>query len=254
MMPILNRRAGSLIALVLFVVAIVALSGSHVQAAPSLAMKVQWGTGSEWNSSATDFQYSQDGSNPDVYNFSGGHTASAWASTWSGNVDLDPAINSAIAVTNNSGVNQTFIVTLSLPVIGGVVAPSTILGGVTVSITAPGFAGTVSTPAGDFMYRAATGSGGFVGAPADLLPPPFSLNTPLGLPASAGPFNFGPNNGPGLLVVDSIAIRNAFVLTPGASATLNSTFIIQGENVPEPATMIALVPLAGMMIARRRRV
>jgi hypothetical protein len=204
-----------------------------------------------WNSSASNFSYTQSTTNPDVYTFTGGQTATDWAGTWSGDVDLDPAINSAIAVTNNTAANQTFVTTLTLPVLGGVVAPSTILGGVTVSITGPGIPGTVSTPPGDFMYRAMTGSGGFVGPPADLLPPPFSLNTPTGLPAAAGPFNFGPNNGPGLLVVDSISIRNAFVLTPGASATLNSTFIINGENVPEP-TMLALLPMAGLILARRR--
>lgn len=249
MMPI---RKGLVYIVVLALFVIVAMTGARAQAAPMPQLQIEWGTGSVWNSSPTDFTVTQDTTNPDIYHFTGGHTASAWTGSWTGDIDLDPAVNSAIAVTNNTAVNQTFITTLSIPVFGGVVAPSTIQGGVTVSITAPGFAGTVSTPPGDFVYRALTGSGGFVGAPADLLPPPFSLTTPTGLPAVAGPVLFGPNNGPGLLVADSIGIRNAFVLTPGASATLNSTFIIQGELVPEPTTL-ALLPLAGLILARRRR-
>jgi len=83
--------------------------------------------------------------------------------------------------------------------------------------------------------------------PCNLLPAPFSLSTPTGLPNAFGPVNVGPVMGPGLAPMDSIAIRHSFTLTPGGTATLNSTLIV----VPEPASAFMLV-LGGLALLRRR--
>jgi len=243
------NRVFSRVAVVVFAIGTLLAGAVQAQTAPNFKLKVEWGTNT-WNSNSTSMHLTPDPTNPNGWHFDGGTNQTDWQATWNGSLDVDPALNSAIAFTNNSAVNQTFIATLTLPTVGAITAPSTILGGTTVSVSGAGVVQTASAPAGDFVYRAATGSGGFVGAPADLLPPPFSITTgPLGLPNSAGPFNYGPANGPGLLAADSISIRHAFTLTPGASATLNGTFVIV---VPEP-TSLALLPLVAVGIVRRRR-
>lgn len=232
----------------LAIVALVTLASTVANAQPTppdLRLRIEW-SGNQWNSGPGSMTLTPTG-DPNVWQFQGGHTRTEWSANWSGNVDVDPAINSAIAITNNTAVTQTFIMTLTLPTVGAITAPSTILGGTTVSVTGAGTQETVAAPAGDFVYRALTGAG-FVGAPADLLPPPFSLTTDAnGLPASSGPVNFGPAAGPGLLAADTIGIRHAFTLTPGGTATVNGTFVI----VPEPTTL-ALLPLAGLAFIRRR--
>jgi hypothetical protein len=232
--------------LAIAIVAVCTLFAGASLAQPAMTLRIEW-AGNTWNAGPSHLQLTPDPTNPNVWSYTGGHTHTAWAGQWSGVVDVDPAINSAFAITNNTAVDQTFIVTLSLPTVGAITAPSTIFGGTTVSISGAGSQETVSTPAGDFLYRAFTGAG-FVGAPADLLPSPFSLSSdPIGLPNAHGPVNYGPANGPGLAAVDSIGIRHAFVLTPGGTATVNGTFVI----VPEP-TSLGVLALAGFAVIRRR--
>src|SRR5262249_48376598 len=140
---------------------------------------------------------------------------------------------------------QTFIATLTLPTVGAIPAPSTMLGGTSITLTGLG-AATMAAPTGDFVYRALVG-GLPVGAPLDLLGDPFSINTPIGLPSAFGPVNVGPVPGPGLAAVDSIGIRHAFALTPQGTATVNSAFIL----TPEPGVLALL--LGGMLPLLRRR-
>ena len=180
------------------------------------------------------------------YNFTGSWSGSLWSGEWSGWFDSDPQVNFAIATTNNSGVTQTFISTLIVPTALAIPAPSTVFGGTSVTITGNGPA-TVAAVPGDFVYRALVG-GVPVGAPLDLLGPPFSLATLTGLPNATGPINVGPAPGPALAAIDTIGIRHSFSLTAAGTATGNSAFII----IPAPASMLLLVGGA-LGLTRRRR-
>ncbi|HEY3245004.1 MAG TPA: PEP-CTERM sorting domain-containing protein [Phycisphaerae bacterium] len=235
---LLARVSAVLAASVLFI--------ATASAVPIPTLEVEWGGGAyEW--------YSGDPGTMEVtpnpnggYDYTGSYVGPDWSGNWSGFIDDDPIINSAIAVTNSTPFTQTYITTLTIPTVGAIAAPSTVFCGTSVTVTGLGPA-TVATPPGDFLFRALV-SGAPMGPPCDLLPDPFSLTTPTGLPAVAGPFNVGPAPGPGLAAIDSIGIRHAFTLTPGGTATINSTFII----IPEPGSMLLLVGGAAAMLRRRR--
>src|SRR5215207_8799419 len=102
------------------VIAICTLASGVVHAQPTppnFTLKVQWGANT-WNSDQSTMHLTPDPTNPNVWQFEGGHSRTDWAATWNGSLDVDPAVNSAIAFTNNSGVNQTFITTFTLPTVG----------------------------------------------------------------------------------------------------------------------------------------
>jgi hypothetical protein len=212
---------------------------------PIPVLEVEWGDGYEWYSGAPGtMEVTPNGNNS--FNFTGSYSGPGWDGNWSGTFDIDPIINSGIAITNNTGVTQTYITTFTIPTVGAIMPPSTVFCGTSVTVTDLGPA-TVAAPPGDFIFRALV-SGAPMGPPCDLLPFPFSLTTPDGLPAVFGPVNVGPAPGPGLAAVDTIGIRHAFTLTPGGTATLNSTFII----VPEPGSLLLLLGGAAALIRRRR--
>lgn len=183
----------------------------------------------------------------------GGTEGSSWDFTWEATADPDPFVNGVFSLTNNAAVTQTFIVSVTLPIIPQV--PLTKIGGsVGITLTDSNNNGVASvTDAGDGVYF-----GQIDGADVlELFDNPYSLAVVFagqtavdsdlaGLP---GPSILGP------AATSTIGIYHRFRLTPGDSIGLTSFFIV--EAVPEASSML-LVGIAGTTLvgfgAFRRRV
>lgn len=164
--------------------------------------------------------------------------------------DQDPFVSSAFTVINNSGVLAPFTVTVTVPIFPPLFAPTDMTGSISGTVgDGDGIAdqfgngATVMTQANGRPYYEALVDGFGVRT----LYPAFQQDfAPLNLTSDIPTQNFLNEVGP--LVLNTIGIRNAFMLTPGDNASFTSTFII----VPTPAG-IAVAGLVGLVGLRRRR-
>lgn len=162
----------------------------------------------------------------------------------------DPLVTSNYILTNNSAGTLGFNILTRQ----GVSAPTTNLmrGSVSGSIGdntllppfGEGDGATLAQDAGAPLYRAIV-DGSSVRTLGDV----FSVTALPNGTETVGPFSFGIpifEGGPGINM--GLAIRNQFTITADDSAGLNNTLIL----VPTPGA-VALMGLAGLTVARRRR-
>jgi hypothetical protein len=202
--------------------------------------------GSSWANGNSTFGYSGSVSSP----FDGPGFIVSWGLL----VNPDPFIVGNLVVTNTSNTTQTFFLDVALPI--GAPMSSTLVGG-SVTGTVTDLTGDGATVAAvspnDSIYRALTDvDGGFNGNLAG------SLLT--GASATAGQFQsktIGPDSFGGPIpsmpygaVNSNIAIRLAFTLTAGDSASFTSLFVV----IPSPGAL-AVAALGGLVGfgGRRRR-
>ncbi len=187
-----------------------------------------------------------------LFSGEGGAEGPTWDFSWEATADPDPFVNGAFSLTNNAAVTQTFIVSVTLPIIPQ--GPLTKIGGsVGITLTDSNNNGVASvTDAGNGIYF-----GQIDGADVlELFDDPYSLSVVFagqtvvdsdlaGLP---GPTILGP------AAAATIGIYHRFKLTPGDSVGLTSFFVV--EAVPEASSML-LVGIAGTSLvgfgAFRRR-
>lgn len=172
--------------------------------------------------------------------------------SWGLLVNPDPFIVGNLVVTNTSNSTQTFFLDVSLPI--NVALASSLVGG---SIT-----GTVTDLNGDGATVAAVGANDAIYRAYTDVAPDFSTGNLagsllVGSSATAGAFlsqAIGPDTFGGPIpaqpygaVNTNIAIRLAFTLTAGDSASFTSLFVV----VPAPGVLA--VAGAGLLAGRRRR-
>jgi hypothetical protein len=198
------------------------------------------------------FQENLQGVGEGLFAGEGGTEGSSWVLSWEATVNPDPFVNGVFSLTNLSAVTQTFILSVTLPIIPQ--GPLTKIGGsVGLTLTDSNNNGVASvTDAGDGIYF-----GQIDGADVlELFNDPYSLSVAFagqtvvdsdlaGLP---GPTILGP------AATATIGIYHRFKLTPGDSIGLTSFFVV--EAVPEASSM-SLVGAAGATLvgfgAFRRR-
>lgn len=238
--------------------AVLALAASSASADTSLVpdLMVRVGTltsdynfnakdaGNSWSNGNSTFGYSGSVSSP----FDGAGFAVSWGLL----VNPDPFIVGNIVVTNTSASTQTFFLDVALPI--GMPLASTLIGGsITGTVTdLTGDGATVSaTGDSDAIYRALTDvDGGFNGTLAGSLLVGASATTGAFQSTTIGPDTFGspiPSQPYGA-VNTNIAIRLAFTLTAGDSASFTSLFVV----VPAPGAAVAMIGLMGVGGRRRR--
>lgn len=166
-------------------------------------------------------------------------TGGGWTvNSWNLFLDPDPTVSNSIVVTNNTGVVQTFVFSVTLPVSVSFGPPSYIKGSITGGATDNNGDGvTLATSGGLSLYRALI-DGGVVRTLHD---DPFATTNPAAFGSAPIPtVDFG------IPVAESVAVATTtdigitlrFTLTPGDSASITSVFNV--EAVPEPGTAILL--------------
>jgi len=179
--------------------------------------------------------------------FGGGNFEAAWSVT----TDQDPFVDGVFAITNNSGVVQTFMILFGVPVVpslAGATSGASAIG----TLTVDGNGGTLGHVTNGLtsypMFTALVDGNDFMG----LLGFDSSATAAFGS-VSTGSDSFGL---PGLSEVvpggvhDTIGVRLAFTLTDGDSASFTSRF----EVVPEPATGLLLgIGVLALAAAHRRQ-
>jgi hypothetical protein len=172
-----------------------------------------------------------------------------WGFTTTGSANPDPVLTSNLAVTNNTAFVQTFTSTVTLPIAN--ITPSTLRGG--------SVGGSVTDGTGDGATLATSGGISLYSAQVNLVTAhtlhndPTSVTAPAFDTATIPAANFGAPI-PSLVggaALNSISIQLRFTLTPGDSAVISSSFVV--DPVPEPTGLLALGLLGGLtMLARRR--
>lgn len=185
-----------------------------------------------------------------IYRIIGAASSSEMSVNFDIEFDQDPFVSSAFTVINNTGVLAPFTVTVTVPIFPPLFAPTDMTGSISGTVgDGDGLAdqfgngATVMTQANGRPYYEALVDGFGV---RQLYPSPQVNSALLNLTSDIPTQSFLNEVGPAVL--NTIGIRNAFMLTPGDNASFTSTFII----VPTPAG-IAVAGLVGLVGLRRRR-
>jgi hypothetical protein len=186
-----------------------------------------------------------------TFDYDGVQNTANWSLSWDLNLDPDPFLNGAFAVTNNTGSTQAYILTVILPIAPAIPGGTLVGGSIGGSVTDANFNGVATLTAGTALFD------GIIDGTTVL-----SI-TPAGGPWSA-PFAGGTtsipatNVGlpgptiPAIAAANNIAIRLQFSLTAGDTASFTSFFVV--EPIPEPATaLLFALGLGGLTFAGRRR-
>ncbi len=214
---------------------------------------IQWGT-STWNAGdPANLQFSTieqvPGENGGVaLRIVGSKTISSWVANWDLLLDQDPFVSSSFGITNNTGVLQTF--TISITTASMALGAPTVMSGTISGFVGDGNGlldqfgngGTVRTQGVSPFYEALVDGVGV----RSLYTAPTTASAPLFGTNPIANQNFGGEAGPA--IASSIGIRNIFEVTPGDNAGFTSTFLI----VPSPAGL-GLFGALGLVALRRRR-
>ena len=226
-----------------------ALWAGAAMAQPNFGFTVQTVGGNTWNAANDPNSWSAT-PNGNGWDVVGQKTTGTWQGNWNMFLDADPVVSNGFTLKNNTAVDQTYVVIVTLPIAPPVPAPTQLFGsvGLTLSdldgVPAPTYA-TVSSALGDSIYTPIIDGVDYVPGKLLLDPFSFSVNAPFQVLSLPGPNNFNNPAGPNALV--SIGIRNVFKLSAGDQVSIQSTFVV----TPEPASML-LLALGGVLALRRR--
>ena len=242
----LTRSAVLSIGVVALVVACLSATARGDIPALKVYMQVNDGRASEYSPVGVD---NGDG----TYSYNDDYYGDGWELDFSSFVNPDPSVNNTIGIHNSTGVTNTYIVTVILPIApipGGTVMGGSVSGSVQ-DFSGDGFA-TMATSGTTPIYTGLID--GFPAPAASLLTALFST-APVPGPGLFSFFgaSFGlplPPSVPGPPALTSIGIQLMFTLTAGDDVAITSGFFV--EPVPAPAAL-AIFGLAGLMGSRRRR-
>ena len=237
------------------------LAVGSAQALP-VSLEVRWGPDQETleNPSGTELlnaaTLNEIDNGDGTFAYSGDHggteSPGAWSLGWDVLVDPDPFVNGIFAVTNTATTTQNFVLTFTLPIFPPISPSSLTTGSVAATLTADGDGGVLGHVGTDAMYLASVDGLPFrslLDFDNSVAAGPFTSVTASGF--SFGATLAGPNE-PGPAIANEIAIRLAFSLTPGDSASFTSRFEV--IPIPEPLSLgLVLWGITGLAFAGRPR-
>lgn len=224
------------------------VSADVVGTAGDVQLKLGW-----WNpATGTDQYWTTIHITPDSASgaFGGqGHWENSWCSMdWQLDGNIDPVINGAVAVTNNSGSTQTFVISFNLP-LGAPVVPSSMTSGVinATVVDNSGDGATMAAVPGDAIYRALIDAATHQ---TMLVDPTAIVAAAYDTANASASFGLPGQTVPGPAALSTIGLTYRFTLTPnGDSATVNGNFVV---IVPEPAAAALLALMAPLALRRMR--
>lgn len=256
----MHRRAGreSLLLAVIFSLAVSAMASATVLV-PGVTMTLQYtqvGSGSVQGPIDIPLNWVASSGTISIFQ-SPGNAAETYGAAevkYSVLVNTDPAVTHNIVLTNNTAVAQAYMLSVNLPLGTGPVAAPTVVGGsIDIDVQDETGDGAVlgviddNTP----IYLATTDSG---------FAQPLLMNMPALTPGAYLTANANATFGtpipslPGPVAVTNwLAIQLAFTLTPGDTATVVSNFVLEGQIIPEPASLTLVGLGAGILLIRRRK-
>lgn len=188
-----------------------------------------------------------------TYNYYGSTSNANWDFSWDVTVDPDPFVSAFFGIKNNTGITQTFVLNVNLPIAPPLPGATLKGGSIGITLTDSNFSGsaTIASVLGGSIYDAQTD-----GSSALTLLTNASLSANAFAGQSVTTSAVGGLPGPSLphgAVLTSIGINHTFTLTAGDTASFTSFFIV--EPVPEPSTitLAAMGFLASLGLYFRRK-
>jgi hypothetical protein len=206
----------------------------------------------------SDYTCSSDESGSESCSLDGASLWTGWTlSQLSLTLDPDPSVLAIVAMTNTSSSDQTYTLSITLPIAPGFGPPSLIQGSIsgsltdTTSATGKGVAGaSVSAPTSMSIYQGKIDGS----AVRTLLDDPFSVSFASAngsAPIGAADFGIPVRESVGVATLTDIGITLDFTLSAGDSVSFTSVFDV--IPIPEPST--ALLFGGGLLaVALRRRI
>ncbi len=240
------------------VAAAVIVGAATAGAGPVISIDITGGEGGIYDTYALDSEGTEQSDG--TFSLAGIGYGTTFACDWALNVNPDPSITGTFNLTNLSGTTQNFVLNVSIPIPGGLAAPTVMGGYVGSALNGVQYfdqnldsdvtlASIGSTP----IYQARLDG---ITTVQGLLLGSFQA---FGAPGASGDISqvlWGTPipSAPGPAVAGSMSIRTSFSLTAGDRVTLPVNFVVEPSPVPEPASILGIgLSLAALVGMRTRR-
>lgn len=224
--------------------AAVSVGAATASAGPLISIDITGGEGGIYD---TYFLEAEGAENPDgTFSLAGIGYGTTFQCDWALNVNPDPSITGTFNLTNLSATTQNFVLNVSLPIPGGLAAPTVMGGYVGGALNGVEYFDqnldsdvTLASVGATPIYQARLDN---LVTVQGLLLGTFNAFGGPGVSGNISQLLWGTPipSAPGPAVAGSMQIRTTFSLTGGDRVSLPVNFVIEPTPVPEPASIVLI--------------